>query len=285
MPVGKISVVSRIVVCIGILNTISLHAAFCFRKKVPAIKQTTEWQRRSSYTDDDFVEAIHELDSHYIPYTLDSFSLKYHREWQVPLAREYHLIATKLGIDNWAGGGYVWFESGGKEEGYMPSQREKTRVYKIHLMPPDALMADFAYRLARIIQEDADLYNRIIYYKFIVRPRITAKNMPRVVLYTDGKEDTQIVLNKLYDKLKTEQGSGYSARFSAYVTDLIWVAQGDGDRKKDEQYQSDYEQPDLIYYKKDFTGSEQDYHLRHPLTGHDLSSPFAFDSSQGGNRQ
>ena len=61
----------------------------------------------------------------------------------------------------------------------------------------------------------------------------------------------------------------FPPRYNAVVNNLIFVAQGNGEEKGEKRAQY-YEEPRQVYYRKDFTGTVENYHLKHPKTGQDL---------------
>jgi hypothetical protein len=235
-----------------------------------ASRQLPVWRKKSSLPEAQLLQAIHEYAERGIP------ALKKSRahEWKYPVAQELHLIAEARGIQNWPHRYYIFFEGGGQKRSKAEREEFPTDLYKIHLMPTDDTIPAFAYYLSGIIQDDPDLYNAIPAYKFHIHRPTSKSGKPRVVIYLYGKENAQKVLNILYKKLQGIPGSGNRARFSAYVTNLIWVAQGNGDEKLDPMKKNDYEQPYQIYFRPDFTGIVEDYHLKHPQTGADLNAPF-----------
>lgn len=191
--------------------------------------------------------------------------------WKNKQAREYHILAELLGIRNAVESGYVYFKTGAHRM-HDPSDRSPTYGYKIHLMPTNDRMLEFAYRFARLVKKDDILSSLIPDYKFYVDP-LKVDDMPRVVIYLESKADAQAVLNRIYELFKQEPGSGMRPRFSAYVTDFIWVTQGNGDEKRQERYQSRFEQPHMIYYVRGYDSKTHEFYLKHPETGADLTDP------------
>lgn len=225
------------------------------------------WRKKSSLPEAEFLQLIREDAKQ----GAKMLGLSNAPEWKDPIARELHLVATQRGIKDWTYRWYIWFAAGAKKQ----NDANPTDVYKIHLMPYDHDLVSLAYLLSGIIQEDPDLYNNIISYKFHLLRHTSSYETPRVVIYINGKETAQKVLNILFTKLADIPGSRYPARYSAYVTDLIWVAQSHSEYKRDPSKKDNYEEPYLIYYRNDITGKKEDYHLKHPATGKDLNSPFA----------
>lgn len=149
--------------------------------------------------------------------------------------------------------------------------------YKIHLMPKDGWQSivDVTDRLLKLFTQDPELQKIVSEFKIRLAPLIAGptKNkviMPLIVIYTfTGREDTQKVLNTLYQGLKDIPGLGIPPRYNASINDLIYIAQGSGEDKGG-RFSKYYEQPRQIYYRPDFTGTKQDYHLKHPATGVEL---------------
>lgn len=142
--------------------------------------------------------------------------------------------------------------------------------YKIHLMPQgDPTRAIIALLL--LLKHDPELQQLIAAFKVIVTDTAQDTSYPRVAIYlTSGKENAQKALNKLYAGLKEIPGSGIQPYFNAKVTDLIWIAQGDSHYKKRSAYQSYFQTPALVYFRKDLTGVAQNYHLIHPGTKQEI---------------
>jgi hypothetical protein len=144
--------------------------------------------------------------------------------------------------------------------------------YKIHLMPQGDLTPTIV-TLLTLLKNDPELQKLIAAFKVMVSDNVAVNGVyyPRIVIYpTKGKGNTQRALNKLYQGLKNINGLGVRPLFNAKVTDLIWVAQGDSGYKKYTAYKPYFEQPKLIYFRKDLTGKDQDYHLLHPETGKEI---------------
>ena len=151
--------------------------------------------------------------------------------------------------------------------------KELTQAYKIHLMPSEG--SDYTLLLKTIVdalRSNPTLRKMVPVFKIapIAITSRTGQTLPRIVFYIEtGKDDAQQALNILYDLFKNTRGAGIRPRFNAKVNDLIWVAQGDGDHKGSE-YDRFYELPEKYYYRSNFTGVPQDYHLKHPITGEEL---------------
>lgn len=150
-------------------------------------------------------------------------------------------------------------------------------TYKIHLMPIDQDVYLTAIILFKSLKENSNLRGLINGFKIRVEDNVV-KNpgkpdiiMPLFVIYPAiGKENAQKLLNSIHSYFNNKiKGNGQVPRWNAKVTDLIFIAQGDGQDKTDEN--KDYfEQPKRIYYRKDLTGKDQDYHLVHPETGKEI---------------
>jgi len=155
-----------------------------------------------------------------------------------------------------------------------PIAYDLAKGYKIHLMPKDGWQSivDVTDRLLALFTQDPELQKIVSEFKIRVAPVIAGplKNkviMPLIVIYVfTGRDDTQKVLNKLYPALKDIPGLAIPPRYNAIINDLIYVAQGNGEDKGG-RFSKYYEQPRQTYYRSDFTGSKQDYHLKHPATG------------------
>lgn len=148
--------------------------------------------------------------------------------------------------------------------------------YKIHLMPQDSEMMPVFKKIIDMMQNDPE-FNRLTHtVKFYPsynetdeqvkeskqRETIKGSNqfvMPRVVIYPpNGKENAQKLLNYLYGKLKEFKGLGIKPRFNDKTTDLIYVAQGDADDKKNSDYDQYYE-PGKLYYLSDYFSKYGDF--------------------------
>src|ERR1700733_1975306 len=137
--------------------------------------------------------------------------------------------------------------------------------YKIHLMPvgdPTPIIL----KLITGLQKDPELQKLIWLFK--VSPLLEYKFggivYARIVIYiSSGKENAQKALNKVYALFKDENGLNETPRYNAKVTNLIYVAQGDGDFKTDEYAR--YYEPGRAYYAPYITGKYQNYHLVHPV--------------------
>ncbi len=127
-------------------------------------------------------------------------------------------------------------------------------------------------------KDDPELKRLIHIFKVAVNTdeHLREKHLPRVVFYSDlGTESTQRALDILYNLFKKHpeiKGSGERPRFNGKVNDLIWVAQGNGDDKiagagNNLAY---FEQPLMIYYRPDFTGKVENYHLKNSETGKEI---------------
>jgi hypothetical protein len=149
-------------------------------------------------------------------------------------------------------------------------------TYKIHLMP----MSEDFYKTAVIffknLRDNPTLRTLITSFKIRVEDNIIKQAgkpdivMALFVIYPAvGKENAQQLLNMMYPLFNTEvHGSGQRPRWNARVNDLIWIAQGDGEYKNDED--KEYYEPNRIYYRADITGDKKNYHLVHPETGKEL---------------
>lgn len=235
-----------------------------------SIPTDVRWRRKSHLSDEEFLERVRQDSVPLAANVSESLATNF-PELTVPLTWQYRMVAQNLGMSAAAMGGYVVFPARGSSE-RLAGPDKKTQEYKIHLMPRDEDLLAFSNELAKIIQQSSYLLDRIVRYKFIVQPE-GAGDFPRVVLYFDRKKKAQEALEILFHRLAHIQGTGMRPRYSAYLNDLIWVAQGNGDEKAKEENHQYYEQPDMVYFKNNYSGTVQDYHLKHPVTGQDLVSP------------
>lgn len=148
-----------------------------------------------------------------------------------------------------------------------------SNAYKIHLMPIGQA-TPVLVKLLQALKTDEELQTLIAAFKVIPRDTFTSskgKILARIVVYPImGKEKAQKALDKLYAVFKDVRGLDIQPRYNAKVTDLIWVAQGDSHTKSGRLYKPYFEPPKRVYYRKDFTGIDQDYHLIHPETGKEI---------------
>lgn len=138
--------------------------------------------------------------------------------------------------------------------------------YKIHLMPFDEDIVSIIRSLLMRVSRDVKLQKALGYFKIAAKTdRITfpGRTMPIMVLYPHASKDAaQYLLNSVYDLFKDVQGKNVAPRYNERVTSLIYFAQGDGDYKND--FYAGYYEPDRVYYRSDFEGELQDYHLKNP---------------------
>lgn len=154
---------------------------------------------------------------------------------------------------------------------------ELVNGYKIHLMPAQGTdLLNLAQLLLDEFAQDPQLKNYVDEFKVAVSDYelLRENSMPVVVIYVlDGTKAAQEVLNKLYQLFKKHpeiKGSGEQPRFNGKVTDLIWIAQGDGDSKRSRFNDEYFELPSKIYYRSDLTGTVRNYHLKNPETGNPI---------------
>ncbi len=147
--------------------------------------------------------------------------------------------------------------------------KELVKTYKIHLMPDENMDAtEVLIRLDKALRSDPELSAAVQTFKILYNPtQQGGVNFARVVIYANGKEHAQRILDALYRNniIRSIKGSGIRPRFNGKVNDLIWIAQGDGDYKEG-IYKEYYEQPALIYYHSGITGKRENYHLVNPET-------------------
>jgi hypothetical protein len=150
-----------------------------------------------------------------------------------------------------------------------PAAKTLVKQYKIHLMPKENDIEKILIKLFKAFKTDNALL-KIASTKILLALESNLKEVgaPRIVLYITGKNQAQLVLNKIYDLFKDDAGSNRAPKFNEKVTSLIYFAQGDRDFKS--SYNSFFEQPDLIYFKKGLTkddkGQDEDYYLENPGT-------------------
>ena len=149
--------------------------------------------------------------------------------------------------------------------------------YEIYLMPKGDLTVTLR-SLLEAIEIYKDLQPLISRIKISTIPHdkiVAGVILPRIVIYLSAeKMKAQQALDDLYEIFDHYKGLikglNITPRYSAKVTDLIYVAQGDSNLKAD-KYASFYE-PGRIYYHPYFSGTEKKYYLKHPETGKDLNS-------------
>ena len=140
--------------------------------------------------------------------------------------------------------------------------------YKIHLMPKDEDLVNMLFRVVDLIRSNETLKTAIndikvkpIFDKFMI-PGL--EDVPKIVIYVDsGKDNAQKALNVIYDAFKDIQGLDRTPRQNEKVTSLIYFAQGNGEDKADNPREY-FEGPDMVYFKSNVTGQNQDYHLINP---------------------
>jgi hypothetical protein len=145
-------------------------------------------------------------------------------------------------------------------------------TYKIHLMPTNWDFYKTAVIFFKNLRDNPDLRKLITAFKIRVEDNIIKQVgkpdtiMPLFVIYPAvGKENAQQLLNMMYPLFTGEVlGNGQRPRWNARVNDLIWIAQGNGEHKDDEN--KEYYEPNRVYYRADITGTKQNYHLVHPAT-------------------
>lgn len=80
-----------------------------------------------------------------------------------------------------------------------------------------------------------------------------------------GKEAAQRVLNKMHELFKSfaTRGCDWAPQYNEKTNEILYFAQGDRDIKY--RYPDLFEQPDMIYYRRDLIpGTTEDYHLTKP---------------------
>lgn len=142
--------------------------------------------------------------------------------------------------------------------------KKLVRQYKVHLMSKDkeSVISDLE-DLLRLIQKDVELQKSI--YKVLVRSTMQenmVRRMPAItIICSKGKKKAQYVVNSLYKAFKDKDGLDRELEYNKKVTNFIRYAQGNSDDRKVKGFESYFEQPDMIHYRADITGKDQDYHL------------------------
>lgn len=154
------------------------------------------------------------------------------------------------------------------ERGDDTARRTLSRLYKIHLMPPENLIDDVARRLCRILSAYKHLISDIKYITvdeaaLSERSGTSIGSTPKFVIYCyQGKRATEDLLAAVYAEFKDFPGCGLVPAFNERVTDCIFFAQGNREDKEDPARQHFFESPAMVYLVPHFTGEIQDYHLR-----------------------
>lgn len=150
---------------------------------------------------------------------------------------------------------------------------KKTMVgqYKIHLMPKNTGMYDCMLTILYGIKDGA-FSSLINTFKCELKLQINLDQntynpndeiFPRIVIYAaDGQAKAQQLLDVLVATFKGKEGLNIAPRFNKEVTSLIYYAQGDGDYKKTTNFAEWFEQPGMVHYRKDFTGTIENYYLK-----------------------
>jgi hypothetical protein len=161
------------------------------------------------------------------------------------------------------------------------SARDKSRLtnnYKIHLMPKEDEFETIILKIAKLFTNAyfTHVVNSVKIFPLYPMQLEEIKNfgplanelvVPGIIMYADSKKNAQGALNFLYKELAEFQGINVHPRFSAQITNLIYITQGDGDYKTDPLFQRFYEKPDKIYYNPITIGEPaKNYHLVYPNT-------------------
>lgn len=162
----------------------------------------------------------------------------------------------------------VFDQKGEQQTAPRKEMAEKlVQKYKIHLMPKAEDMTPIIIQLLESVKNDLELAQLIHSFKARPDPNtlLQGRIVSRIVIYpASGKENAQKLLDKLYSLLKNVEGSGQHPFANARVSDLIWIAHGDsGDKPFFRHY---YEQPNMVYFRPDMTGTIENYHLINPET-------------------
>lgn len=155
----------------------------------------------------------------------------------------------------------------------LPSKFEKWHYlqelagdYKVHLMPKsEEQMIHFLRVFLRELSINSQLRQNVQDFKISPHFRNTTTRddilefiekahgeiMPLVVIYpASSKESTQYVVDTLYRLFHDQDGLNILPRYNQKITSFIYVAQGNGGEKQ--HYDFLFEQPNLVYYRKDF---------------------------------
>lgn len=152
--------------------------------------------------------------------------------------------------------------------------QELVQQYKIHLMPQEGSEERTFVELAKFIQENKGLQDRVQIFKIKTSPYkdLIKEKIPKIVIYVDGKDNAQYVLDTMYEHFKNYQGyTKYAPRYNQRVTDFLYFAQGDGDDKPHypDLFEDGKDNPDYtgrIYFKSNVTseGASGGYYLTLP---------------------
>ena len=87
------------------------------------------------------------------------------------------------------------------------------------------------------------------------------------IIYVNGKNNAQYVLDTLYRLFKDVEGLDIAPRYNEKITSLIYYAQSHGDRKV--LYPQEYVQPNMEVFAPDYVDPEHpvDYRLNNPAKG------------------
>lgn len=161
--------------------------------------------------------------------------------------------------------------NGGIYEKNVNCRKALVQEYKIHLMPRDEDKEKLSVLIFKSLKENPEIKVLIPLIKTLVDSEslIKKKQLPKFVIYVTGKEAAEKVLAWAYETFKNIPGCGLAPQFNEKVTDLIFFAHGDRDRKKiaikaHSWGQKIFEEPNMVYYHTFFTGEKQDYHLKNP---------------------
>lgn len=139
--------------------------------------------------------------------------------------------------------------------------------YKIHLMPVGDLTPILS-KLFQLIRDTPQLQNDIWRIKFNKKyddeqlkraGSGTAAARPKIVIYpASGKDAAQRVFDTIYAHFKNDPGLGIAPRFNQRITDLIYVAQGNGDDKEAYNNKEYFQAPDYVYFDAKKVAQELD---------------------------
>lgn len=152
--------------------------------------------------------------------------------------------------------------------------KKLTENYKIHFMPQYGDKMNVLIKLVEFFKKNPYLLKKVPMIKARYSDDVQELEQgfaPEIIIYVSAPPtEVQEVLDGLYNTFKSHPGSNNRPRYNGKVTDLIWVAQGNGNDKDGPEWSQYYEQPNMIYYKPDIGGTEVNYHLKHPETHEDI---------------
>jgi len=161
-----------------------------------------------------------------------------------------------------------------------PSKETFTYNYKIHLMPQKDEFIPVILTIAELLKNNKEFSTLVNGAKIdptytldydILSSKLNKEIVPSIILYIfSDATAAQKALDILFEVFKNKEfkGNGIRPRFNAQVTDLIYIAQGNGDDKKVEFIRKTglFEMPNMIYYNHKAFEDPDIYHLKYPGT-------------------